>query len=219
MAPIGKITFFVLLCASCVTSSGSESQESDGSSTAEATATGSNSAGSTTLGADTASTTGATAESSSSSGVTGSEVSGDDHLPPPPDGGSVKFECDLFAQDECKFDPRPTHYCAPFDPVGTSSWSGSTCVPLPMRPAATGSTCELTDGPIDGQSGCGPGLACAAAADSMTGLCVPLCDAGHACDVGACTFCNLAEDFTAYGVCLEAVDCEGMQCPVAGCLG
>jgi hypothetical protein len=62
-------------------------------------------------------------------------------------------------------------------------------------------------------------LVCAAAEDATMGICLPLCDTGHGCGVGECTHCDLDTGFSSYGVCLDAADCDGVPCPVAGCLG
>lgn len=128
----------------------------------------------------------------------------------PPDGGGVYFECDPLGINECE----PGLSCVPWDAMGIGLWSGAYCVPSPRNPAALGEVCSIPNGPIGGQSGCEAGLVCAAPPDATEGVCIPMCNAFNACDVGRCTACanpNL-------GVCLDAVPCDGETCVATGCL-
>lgn len=136
-------------------------------------------------------------------------------FPPPPDAGAINFECVLVGDaNACELGD----YCIPWDSAGTGVWSGATCVELPSTVRSIGDSCSIPEGPLNGQQDCAPGLVCAASADAVEGVCIPLCKSAlEPCLTGECTACNDGE-LQGYGVCLDAWSCEGAACPVSGCL-
>jgi hypothetical protein len=137
------------------------------------------------------------------SATTDGEEFADDHLPPPPDTGTVLIECDPWAQD-C---PRGQK-CMPWSWDGSRAWNATKCTELVDDPHADGEPCTAFDGPFGGSDDCGVSSMCFWV-DPRTnvGECVAKCMGSRinpTCPDGVTT-CTLPSDGV-IAVCLPSCD-------------
>lgn len=110
-----------------------------------------------------------------------SEEGGNAFTFPPPDGGALTFECDLFAQDCPKGEK-----CTPWDNGGgygspsrissaEGSWNATRCVPVSEDAAHVGDPCQVEGTPVSGIDDCGVGLMCWNVGADGQGTCEDMC--------------------------------------------
>ncbi len=128
-----------------------------------------------------------TSTQTSSDVSTGSDTlddSGDDPIDsggsfyggPSPDGGTVDFECDMFAQD-CPEGEK----CMPWANDGGPLWNATRCSPVANAPGDPGDPCTVEGSPSSGLDDCDVAAVCFNV-DPMTneGVCVPTCGGNEA---------------------------------------
>ncbi len=149
--------------------------------------------------------TGATsAETSTTTGDDEGEEVADDFLPPPPDTGTVTYECDPWAVQDC---PRGQK-CMPWSWDGSGSWNATKCTDLAEDPREDGESCTAFEGPFGGVDDCGARSMCFWV-DPRTnaGECVAMCMGSRinpTCPDGV-TWCTLPSDGLP-AVCLPVCD-------------
>jgi len=100
---------------------------------------------------------------------------GNTFLSEPDGGGSVGFECDVFAQD-CPAGEK----CVPWANDGGSEWNATRCTPVADDPAATGEPCTVEGGPTSGVDDCNDHTICWDVDARDHGTCIPLCQGDEA---------------------------------------
>ncbi len=108
-----------------------------------------------------------------------------------PDGGTVNFECDLYAQD-CPEGEK----CMPWANDGGGSWNATRCSPIANDPGQVGEPCTVEGSGSSGIDDCDQGLMCWSV-DSKTneGICEDLCigdpsEPGCADEADVCVVAN-----------------------------
>ncbi len=133
--------------------------------------------GATVTGSVMSSTTAADSTGAASDGgLTGNSIfcnidDDDEDWHCPPDGGSVSFECDLFAQDCIEGDK-----CLAWANDGGPAWNATRCAPIAPMPGQPGEACTVEGVAVSGIDSCDIGSMCWGV-DPLTlqGECVAQC--------------------------------------------
>jgi hypothetical protein len=88
-----------------------------------------------------------------------------------PDGGTMSFECDVFAQD-CPAGEK----CLAWANDGGNSWNATRCSPIVEDPGQIGEPCTVVGSGLSGMDTCDVGMMCwNVDAETLEGTCLGLC--------------------------------------------